>query len=62
LLQFEYFSVSNGLVTQLFSMLRSILDAKEILGQMTFNDSVTQVKDILLENIELTHSSPKTYQ
>jgi hypothetical protein len=33
-------------------MLQSILDAKEILGQMAFNDTVTQVKDILLEKNE----------
>jgi LysM repeat protein len=33
-------------------MLQSILDAKEILGKMAFNDSVTQVKDILLEKNE----------
>jgi hypothetical protein len=33
-------------------MLQSILDAKEIVMQMAFNDSVTQVKDILLEKNE----------
>lgn len=41
---FSWYSTTN--------MLQSILDAKEILGQMAFNDSVTQVKDILLEKNE----------
>ncbi len=41
---FSWYSTTN--------MLQSILDAKEILGKMAFNDSVTQVKDILLEKNE----------
>jgi hypothetical protein len=41
---FSWYSTTN--------ILQSILDAKEILGKMAFNDSVTQVKDILLEKNE----------